>query len=160
MSANSYYFHTIGLQIKHAINFSLIKCMSASTCLILSCWTGLCAMLMATLMSQHAIVSQALKSISALNPATVTVSCYAKKIRFHEQRHRRTVTRGWPAINHKPGILHLYRIKLVITIPYQRKDHLNSHLVKHGRCMHKLTHHITSIWYLKSSLWQVDSYSH
>lgn len=44
---------TNGVQINPVISFSFIKCLSISNCLVLSCWTGLQAMLMVALLMRE-----------------------------------------------------------------------------------------------------------
>ncbi|RDY03702.1 hypothetical protein CR513_12679, partial [Mucuna pruriens] len=43
-------------------NFSLMKCQSISMCLVLSCWTGLWAILIAELLSQNNFIGPTLRS--------------------------------------------------------------------------------------------------
>ncbi|PON63608.1 hypothetical protein TorRG33x02_275870 [Trema orientale] len=44
------------MQITLLSNFSLMKCLSISTCFVLSCWTGLFAMLIAALLLLYSFI--------------------------------------------------------------------------------------------------------
>lgn len=62
---------TNGMQTTPASNFSLMKCLSISTCLVQSCCTGLCSMLIAALLSQYNFIGD---SIGFFNSSSILCS--------------------------------------------------------------------------------------
>jgi len=65
MSATCCEEGTKGMQIRPVSTFSFMKCLSISTCLVRSCWTGFWEILIAALLSQYNFIGRVIGSCNS-----------------------------------------------------------------------------------------------